>query len=179
VTRPSNPRLRAIDHAIETIDLARTLLPQALDRARDARRGYPRSSLGGGGRSAGAHSDTTAAAATEPDPGGDAIRELDAIARRIEAVAREMHAWVTRWAPRPPSTRALRETEAANVVECASCRAHGFHAPMSVHSDASGTLAHPMALCRWCADFARSQGVLPTQAQAIRHHKGLRVRISA
>lgn len=182
MTRPGNPRLAAWDHDIETIDLARTALPGAIDRARDARRGYPGSGFGGGGSSTGEHSDPTAAAAMQPDHGGDAMRILDDITRRHHAVAQEMYAWVTQWSDRSPSPKAQRETEAANthVPECQHHRATiDGHEPLHVHGTAAGVLPDPMALCRWCWDYTRTQGTLPPKRVLVDRAGGKRIRISA
>lgn len=177
MTRPSNPRLRAVDHDIETLDLARRVMPQALDVMRSARRGYPGSGLGSSGRGSGGS--PVEAAAMRPDLGGAAITELDAALRQLHSAAEAIYRLASGWAPSAPSPKAQRETEAANVAECFSCRSHGHHAPMHVHTDAGGVLPDPMALCRWCRDWARSQGRLPTAAETNRHHKGLRVMVSA
>lgn len=182
MTRPTNPRLVAWDHDIETIDLARAALPAAIDRARDARRGYPGSGFGGGGSSTGEHSDPTAAAAMRPDLGGDAMRVLDDITRRHHAIAQELYAWVTQWSDRCPSPRAQRDTERANTVvpECQHHReAIDTHEPLHVHSTAAGVLPEPMALCRWCWDYTRTQGTLPGRRILRDRAGGKRIRISA
>lgn len=180
MTRPTNPRLVAWDHDIETIDLARAALPAAIDRARDARRGYPGSGFGGGGSSTGEHSDPTAAAAMRPDLGGEAMRVIDDISRRHHAIAQEFYAWVTQWSDRQPSAKAQRDTERANTVvpECQHHReAIATHEPLHVRGTAGGVLDEPMPLCRWCWDHTRQSGALPPKGAMLDRQAGRRVMI--
>ncbi len=174
-------RLTALAHASETMDLVETALPAALERMLAARRGYPGSGWGGGS-SSGDHADPTAAAAMRPDIGGDAVARVDELLRQHTATASALFALVSQWAPRAAPSVAKREAERANTVEreCAHHRATvDVHVVMHRHTEAGGVLPEPMALCRWCHDFARSKGRLPRRPEVAAYKSRGRVMVRA
>lgn len=232
MTRPGNPRVLALAHAITTIDTAATLLddqrhvpairmdldtlracrvafPDMLDHLRDGRRGYPASGLGSTGGSSGGNSSPVERQILEDDPAGRDTATLDSdlgaltvaataleryarggpapacglvgCRRVIHRASRNLYALCTRWASRTPSSIAQAETRRSNPTEseCEHCATIGAHAPLHRRGDAAGNLPAPLGLCRWCWDFARSQGRAPTDVELTRHHKGLRVRVYA
>lgn len=177
-------RLEHYDADTETLDRARTALPDALRRMHDARLGHPASSTGPGGSSGSASPVERALGLNgddgpmATDPGRAAIAAFDKMLHQLHVTAEAMHHLVSQWAPRQPDPKAKAATEVANVAECAHHRATiGTHEPMRVHSDVSGILDEPLALCDYCWRFVRRVGRLPSGSELDRVRKGQRVRL--
>lgn len=178
-------RLEHYDADLELLHRTRTVLDAALRRMGDARLGYPATSMGGSGSGGNASPVERAVIAGNgqpaTDPGRQAIATYDRLSHELHHVAEAMHHLVSRWAPHQPNQRALTATENANVAECAHHRATiGTHEPAHrEHTDAGGCLPESMALCRWCHDFTRRTGRLPSRNELDRRQRGLQVRLPA
>lgn len=119
------------------------------------------------------------------DQAAQAIREVDDLLRRLEIAAKGLEFVVARYTPRQAFSAELRQVERENDPGCTSCaRGAGpnggpIWSPSIGHTDVKGTLPHPMALCRWCRDFVRSKGKLPTPQQVTDHERGITIMQSA
>lgn len=178
------------------IDLATTVaanLDTALDRMDDARRGQPGSGSGfGGGQKGGTGSPVERALGLDQQPrpgetgfqftrdhGAEAVATVDKALSAVRTALERLDTVVAAWTPHYADGKAQRATEAANVEECAHCRATlNRHEPMHRRTDA-GCLPTKMPLCRWDMDFAGTRERLPTSAEKIRHDKGLKVKVPA
>lgn len=126
-------------------------------------------------------SDPTGAAATAHDPELDHARALvEDYALQLElleATVRRFRAAFLRLSGTRVDSRGL---EVENAPLCTSCyRNNGHRTPATTRTDAGGQLAEKLQLCRWCADFAREHGTLPTLDQVRAHHQGRTVRLKA
>lgn len=152
-----------------------TAAQAARKRMQDARRGYPASSMGGGGRSG--TSSPVEALVGVPDDGGDALRELKALQVRLLADAGRLASLVEAWLPKQPNSQAIRDTALSNVHLCEHCGDGVLRA--DAPTDVQGNLTHPKRLCRWCYDYAVKVGRLPDDGTLDRRRKGQRIRVEA
>lgn len=144
-------------------------------RMEDARRGHPRSSMGGGGGS-GARSPVEQLL-DERDIGGEDLARWTQAALDLRRAAVTLDRLAVAWSPRAPSARDVLDTEAANTRLCECC--HDGTLRADTPTDVRGNLAEPIRLCRWCYDFASSVGRLPDARTLERRRKGQRIRVSA
>lgn len=144
-------------------------------RMEDARRGHPGSSMGGGGIHSGGS--PVEALLDQRDIGGEDLARWTAALVELRRAAVTLDRLAIAWAPRPPSTRDVLATEAANTRVCECCHDGALRA--DAPTDVRGNLAEPLRLCRWCYDFAASTGRLPDQRTLERRRNGQRIRVSA
>lgn len=173
-------RLLAV--AVEDLVYAANVVPERLRAMRDAQAGWPRSvRFDGDGISSGSGSDPTGSAALDRDLAAADREALEAAVLVLAAQARSVYCIVSRYSPRAPTPSERAETLRANerAEICESC------------ARALTSMGHPRAepaarrvqvradlrlwLCRWCADWHRDTGRLPTEAQLVDHHAGRRV----
>ena len=145
-------------------------------RMEDARRGHPRSSMGGGGGGSGDRSPVERLL-DERDIGGEDLARWTQALTELRRAAVTLDRLAVAWSPRSPSTRDILATEAANTRLCECCHDDPLRADSP--TDVRGNLAEPIRLCRWCYDFARSTGRLPDAKTLERRRKGQRIRVSA
>lgn len=129
-------------------------------------------------------SDPTGEWGTEPDQARDDQRSID---HRLHSLERETMRLVddfTRHALRPPNV--IEQCKGDDEPGCESCArlpgARGgprWEPVRQTAKVAEGKLVVTYKLCRWCADFVRSEGVLPTKGQLDAHHTGRKVRKTA
>jgi hypothetical protein len=179
-----NPRIERFMADLETLDRLVPHLAEAVERMRAARLGYPQTSMGGGGSGSGASPIERvllrADGSVVNDEGREALHQADRLVSDLHSIAERWHHLVSKWAPRQPDAKARKATEEANIVECVHHRATiGAHEDLHVHSDVAGNLEHPMALCRYCYEFVRRNGRLPSTNELDRVRKGQRVRLPA
>lgn len=161
-------------------------MPTVARRLEEMRRGYPPTTVGAstpdGGYSV--TDDRT------PDPDADVKLtrvERDATTRdQIEADTIEMrelivqHAAITRrldtlCQPYRLTDRTARDQAMAEAPKdwCQSCyRDNQHHEPVGLKRD--GT-AYYQGLCRWCGDFQKAHGILPTRPLLEHRHTGRRI----
>lgn len=158
----------------------RTVLYVALSRLQDARPALPGAAQYDSDRVTSSVSGNPPRGFDQPDP-TNADRELaDRLLRRLSSDADQLLRLVERWQPRVPSDRAQRETEQDNEPLCAHCtRWVRDVEPVHRTSDCNGVLDKPMPLGRWCYDFTRTNGRLPSQNECERHDRGQVIRIPA
>lgn len=84
-----------------------------------------------------------------------------------------------KYQPRDANVVERELTEANRPPGCESCErlpgAHGGKRYEAVSVEKAKVGDRTMRLCRWCADFLRSTGDVPTRAQVDAHHTGKRV----
>lgn len=126
--------------------------------------------------------DPTGEAAVGFDPVESDRAELDHAVREIRRLAEIVVGTMARYTPRQATDKERRETLRANEREqtCESCAraevSRGVHRAEPARCRVvlpDGTAGE---LCRWCADFLRSQGALPSRSQLDAHHRGQKVR---
>lgn len=184
-------RINELDAHIETMDLARTVAPEALARMRDARNGYPSSGFGGRGSGGGSSSpveravlggdchcdgECTCSADTMVDRGRAAMAEHDRLLAQFGKVAEAYFVLVKNWAPHESTTTArAKATASAAPPECEHHRRTiaAFEA-MRVKGNVVGNLPTSMALCDYCYRWVLKTKRLPTQGELERHQRGLR-----
>lgn len=168
------------------------LIAAAEERMRQARRGYPSSGMGGRGtggntspveKALGLTSELDDEFYGEPvDLGAKALHKLRDLIRQHRTSGQQLYNLVNAWAPHHADAKAKEETAEANDPMCAHCtrwvkntnHAHVFN------TDVTGNLSEPVAaLCRWCYDFVRNTGRLPTENECKRHDNGQRIRLPA
>lgn len=148
----------------------------ATRRMMDARRGHPGSPSTAPGRAT-SPSSPVERAVDQPDIGGRALAEWQHALRQLAAAARSLDRMAQAWTPRPPTARALRETEAANVHLCEHCGDDPLRA--EAPTDVGGNLAVPIRLCRWCYDYALRTGRLADSRTLQRRRNGQRIMVVA
>ena len=130
-------------------------------------------------------SDPTGTAGCEPDV---AAADLAAVQRDLNAltvIAKRLTYFTSKYSPRSAYSAELRQVERENDPGCVCCArgtgpsGHPIHSHVLRSTDVKGNLPHPMALCRWCIDFVRSKGRLPSPAEVTAHAKGERIMQSA
>ena len=161
---------RLLADAVELLDRAHGVLPDRLVDITDAMNGWP---SGGSGGSGSTSADLVGDAAIRPDR---ARSDRDSLERALVSIGRQAEDVVNllaRYTPRLASDRERAETVAANerTDGCASC------ARLEV---AKGVRRwEPAArgeLCRWCNDWRRQTGAVPSKDELEAHHRGVRVR---
>jgi hypothetical protein len=115
----------------------------------------------------------------QPDIGGDALTEWRKAMDQLGHAARTLDRLAMAWAPRQPSAKALRETEATNDAAhlCEHCGVDPLRA--DAPTDVAGNLVNPIRLCRWCYDYARNTGRLADRRTLDRRAKGQRIMVDA
>lgn len=175
---------------LETATLIADLLASAEQRMRDARRGLPVSGMGGSGdgggspveRALGLHHEAEGERGIklDPDVGGSALDTLTKMLRQHHALTEGLYRICTSWAPHKPDRKALEDTAKETGIMCAHCTRWmppGWVEEKYRVTDAGGVLDEPLPLGRWCYDFARTNGRLPTEAECRRRGKGQQVRV--
>lgn len=121
---------------------------------------------------------------TKGDPAGQDLARLDkAIRSAHDLIAKAVDILAT-YTPRPANAHDRRQLEKTNTKPdpvCESCirteSAKGVTRGMPVHrtGTVNGNLDQPTALCRWCYDYVRTTGKLPTEAVLADYYAGKRI----
>lgn len=163
---------RLLAEAIELLDRCEPVLGDRLQDITGAMNGYPAGGEGGGGQSP---SDRTGNAAIRPDRARTDRNRLESILESIASQSSELVYLLARYTPRPASDKERAQTLADNERSdsCASCRrlevAKGVARWEPVFRG---------DLCRWCYDWRRETGDVPSVPTLQAHHRGVRVRVA-
>jgi hypothetical protein len=128
--------------------------------------------------------DPTGDAGTNAADGHDRARSAErALVASVASVgleAERIMRILNEWRPgRPPTPKERQETEAANRAQdgCESCWRIEKFSPTHRTTDLDDILERPHRLDRWCYDFTRKVGRLPTRDELRRHHQGKKVKV--
>lgn len=184
-----------LTHLHEDIAELLTHYETARTRLHDQRRGVPAAAnpngSGGGGNSSTVERalglDHEASDDLTPDVAGDTLRQLDTTITRLTTELRRAHRIVMANTPHQPSQKLRDSVTLENDRTCEHCTR--WVKPGNVElvhrtGDAGGNLVdadgnpRTMALGRWCYDFVRANGQLPSKAEVERHDNGLKVRVA-
>ena len=126
-------------------------------------------------------SDPVGNMAGQPDPASDALKRINAALRQLVTNAEILYAEVAAAQPRHPNSKDIAATKYANDPLCEWCTrwSNGNGDLVLSRTDLGGALSEVTGLCRWCADFGRAQGRLPSESECTRHHRGQQIRVSA
>lgn len=125
--------------------------------------------------------DPAGEAAMRPDRAAADRARLEELLKSMGRQAGQVLDILARYTPRQATDKEKRDTLQANEREegCSSCArtqvTRGVQRWEPVYrATVIDNEKHP--LCRWCWEWLRSTGELPTLAQVEQHHRGLRVR---
>lgn len=128
-------------------------------------------------------SDPTGEAAVRRATGKDRAaadhREVSKLIRDGLRISGRITDIFARYGTRPAGHVELKATEQGNARPdgCEHCATQGRWSPLHVErTTAKGNLPTPMRLCRWCYDWTRTHGVLPTDKELRAHHEGRKLR---
>lgn len=197
--RADSLRLDLFKLDLETAAMIADLLASAEQRMRDARRGLPVSGMGGGSGSDGGSSPVERALGLHHEPkrdekgkeietgvkldldiGGSALTALTKLLAQNHRLIEQLYRLCSAWSPHKPNRKALEDTAKETGIMCDHCTRWmppGWVEEKYRYSDAGGVLDDPMNLGRWCYDFARTNGRLPSESECRRRGKGQQVRV--
>jgi hypothetical protein len=185
-----------LDHLRQDVAELFAKYETARARLNDQRRGVPAAANPNGSGSSSTSSTVERALGLDhdttpeltPDTAGDTLRQLDTTITRITTEIRRAHRIVTAYAPHQPSQKLRDTVTIANDHTCEHCtrwvkpgNVELVHRTGNAAGNLTDTDGNPrtMALGRWCYDFVRANGRLPSKIEVERHDNGLKVRVIA
>lgn len=203
MSRSKKELLRVHAEAAADLDRIGDVLEPRINAMKDAMNGWPKSTRldadsgpstttfceqhekercpCGAGTTYASRSDRTGETAMLPDQAADHLRRLDSVLSSVQRLTREAVYLLDQYAVRPATETERRQTLSDNErdVSCWSCArievAKGVPRwePAWRPVDLAGERRQ---VCRWCFDWLRKVGELPTVHELSTHHRGVRVR---
>lgn len=112
-----------------------------------------------------------------PDPARATLDQLDKSLVRVLGECRALESMRTTWLRQHQPAKPTQAQPDANAG-CSFMARVGTWEPVHRTSDCGGVLPAPTPVGRWCYDFIRATGRVPTQGECERHARGLHVKVA-